>query len=647
MASITLPIGGQAVDIPIPDFAMEDTQRQVLAAVQAMAGGRGADGDALKQAAQAQKQAAQDQKSAADDLEKASDTLGKSMRQTVGDVGKSLMQQEQNFGKQISNLFSSMRLGAMGGIFGSAFAVLEEFAGNAALLRRAGQGLGQDFTQLRDQSASVGVSLGDMAGILVTNNKALTSLGNTTQQGQQAFFGLVGQFQNAIEPLGNFGMSAAETAEFLAEELEIRRQQGRVDFTERAAQEQLIEGMKENLRQQEAMAALTGGDVRERIKAQRAIQGDAVMQSYLSEQTEETRRAFEGLVGSLADVPGGEELMNALTTSIATGLPPAAFAPKLIGMLQGAGLGDMQSMLAEIMGGGGNNEVLAEELRQRIREAAGNIDQSTLRRAAVLPNELSETARTLLTFRNQITQVDNVQNLYNERLLQLSGSTGEANTKLGGMILKADQATQSLQALAQRAILSAAGFDGRPDQAGFQGLLETVTGFTQADLTTDLVTTGARIYGFQTGAAPLTAIMQQFSDGSLGEDGSIRGVSAKNAAGALLAVANQISPAFAQNFLSLQGIGGALGLSNGAAAMMGPDAILAGLGLTDAIGSGDLDSTLGSLGMTQSAIDELKNSANAINEYTLEDLGDQLTGLFGPLRTAIVNLNAWLNNQTS
>jgi hypothetical protein len=141
--------------------------------------------------------------------------------------------------------------------------------------------------------------------------------------------------------------------------------------------------------------------------------------------------------------------------------------------------------------------------------------------------------------------------------------------------------------------------------------------------------------------------MQQFSDGSLGEDGSIRGVSAKNAAGALLAVANQISPAFAQNFLSLQGIGGALGLSNGAAAMMGPDAILAGLGLTDAIGSGDLDSTLGSLGMTQSAIDELKNSANAINEYTLEDLGDQLTGLFGPLRTAIVNLNAWLNNQTS
>ena len=54
MASITLPIGGQAVDIPIPDFAMEDTQRQVLAAVQSMAGSRNQGGDALQQAAQQQ-----------------------------------------------------------------------------------------------------------------------------------------------------------------------------------------------------------------------------------------------------------------------------------------------------------------------------------------------------------------------------------------------------------------------------------------------------------------------------------------------------------------------------------------------------------------------------------------------------------------
>ena len=80
MASITLPIGGQAVDIPIPDFALEDTQRQVLAAVQSMAGGRGADGDSLKQAAQAQKQAADKIDDAAEDLEKASDSLSKSMR---------------------------------------------------------------------------------------------------------------------------------------------------------------------------------------------------------------------------------------------------------------------------------------------------------------------------------------------------------------------------------------------------------------------------------------------------------------------------------------------------------------------------------------------------------------------------------------
>ena len=94
MASITLPIGGQAVDIPIPDFAMEDTQRQVLAAVQAMAGQQGNQAGGLQAAASEQKAAADKLDRAADELEGAADNIGRSMRKTAGDVGKSLMQQE-------------------------------------------------------------------------------------------------------------------------------------------------------------------------------------------------------------------------------------------------------------------------------------------------------------------------------------------------------------------------------------------------------------------------------------------------------------------------------------------------------------------------------------------------------------------------
>ena len=345
MASITLPIGGQAVDIPIPDFALEDTQRQVLAAVQAMAGQQGNQAGGLQAAASDQKAAADKLDRAANELEGAADTIGRSMRKTASDVGKNLMQQEQNFGARISNLFSSMRLTALGGVFGSAFAVLEEFAGNAAVLRRAGAGVGENFTMLRDNAANVGLSLGDFSKIVLTNSKAMTTLGDGVQNGSNQFTSLVANFQSAIEPMGSFGMSAAEIAEYMAEELEIRRQQGQQDFSQRMTQDALIEGMKENLRQQEALANLTGSDVRERIKAQRAIQADAVMQSYLSEQSDETRQAFLNLTGALQDVPQGEELMNALLTSIATGLPPSAFAPKLVGMLQGAGLGDMQKIL--------------------------------------------------------------------------------------------------------------------------------------------------------------------------------------------------------------------------------------------------------------------------------------------------------------
>lgn len=640
MASITLPIGGQAVDIPIPDFALEDTQRQVLAAVQSMAGGRGADGDSLKQAAQAQKQAADKIDDAAEDLEKASDSLSKSMRKTVTDVGKSLLQQEQNFGAKVSNLFSSMRLTALGGVFGSAFAVLEEFAGNAALLRRAGMGLGQDFTQLRDQAADVGISLGELAQISVTNNRAMTTLGETTQQGQQGFVGLLSEFQKAIGPLGNFGMSAAETAEFLAEELEIRRQQGAVDFTERAAQQQLIEGMKENLRQQEAMAAITGTDVRKRIAAQRAIQGDAVMQSYLSEQTAETQKAFRDLTTTLSSVPGGEELMNALLTSIATGLPPATFAPKLIGMLQGAGLGDMQSMLAEIMSGG-NSLVLSEELIQMVREASGSLDQSALRRAAVLPNELSETARTLLTFKNQIVSIEDVQDLYNERLEQLTGTTGEANTQMGGLILETDKATQSLQALAQRAILSAAGMGGT-DSATFERLLQDITGFTTSDVTRDFVGAMGTIYGTSTGAPQLTSIMNTLQNG-----GSFGDLPAGEAYTALLAMANSVSPAFAQQFLSMEGVAGKLNLTKEQAMMFGPETILAMKGVSEGIAGGQFDSTLQAMGIDSQTIEQMKATAQAIEEYTIRDLGDTIQSLFGSLPAMISRLDSWLRNQTS
>ena len=641
MASITLPIGGQAVDIPIPDFALEDTQRQVLAAVQSMAGTRSQGGDTLKQAAQAQKQAADKTKDAADELEKASDSLGKSMRKTVTDVGKSLLQQEQNFGARVSNLFSSMRLTALGGVFGSAFAVLEEFAGNAALLRRAGMGLGQDFTQLRDQAADVGISLGELSQISVLNNKAMTTLGETTQQGQQGFVGLLGEFQKAIGPLGNFGMSAAETAEFLAEELEIRRQQGVVDFTERATQQQLIEGMKENLRQQEAMAAITGTDVRERIKAQRAIQGDAVMQSFLSEQTQETQKAFRDLTGTLSTVPGGEELMNALMTSIATGLPPATFAPKLIGMLQGAGLGDMQSMLAEIMSGGGDSNVLSEELIQMVREASGSLDQSVLRRAAVLPNELSETARTLLTFKNQIVSIEDVQDLYNERLEQLTGTTGEANTQMGGLILETDKATQALQSLAQRAILSAAGMGGT-NSANFERLLQDITGLATNDITRDLVGAFGTIYGTQTGAPQLTAIMDTLQNG-----GGFEGLEAGEAYTALLALANSVSPAFAQSFLSMQGVAEGLDLPPGIARMMGPEAILAMKGASESLVGGQFDSTLGAMGIDPATIERMKETARSIEEYTIADLGDSIETLFGGLPAMLARLDSWLRNQTS
>ena len=281
---------------------------------------------------------------------------------------------------------------------------------------------------------------------------------------------------------------------------------------------------------------------------------------------------------------------------------------------------------------GGDSNVLSTELVQMVRDAAGNLDQSALRRAAVLPNELSETARTLLTFKNQIVETDDVQAKFNERLAALSGSFGGTE----GMIVQADKATQSLQALAQRAILAAAGLSGNTDD-NFNQLLESVTGFSQNDITRDFVGAMGTMFGTTTGAPQIMEIMRTLQGG-----GSFGDVPVGESYTALLALANSVSPAFAQQFLSMQGVAKGLGLEQGQAQLFGPETILAMKGATEATAGGRFDSTLSAMGFDQQTIDLMKANAQAIENYTIEDLGNTMEDLFGGLPAMITKLEQWL-----
>ena len=79
-------------------------------------------------------------------------------------------------------------------------------------------------------------------------------------------------------------------AELLAEELELRRSMMDSEAFRNMTTDEFTDSMIENLKQQQAMAKVTGQDVRERIAAQMEAKKSVVAQSFLSEQSDETRK---------------------------------------------------------------------------------------------------------------------------------------------------------------------------------------------------------------------------------------------------------------------------------------------------------------------------------------------------------------------
>jgi hypothetical protein len=97
----------------------------------------------------------------------------------------------------------------------------------------------------------------------------------------------------------------------------------------------------------------------------------------------------------------------------------------------------------------------------------------------------------------------------------------------------------------------------------------------------------------------------------------------------------------------MEGVAGKLNLTKEQAMMFGPETILAMKGVSEGIAGGQFDSTLQAMGIDSQTIEQMKATAQAIEEYTIRDLGDTIQSLFGSLPAMISRLDSWLRNQTS
>jgi len=430
MASIDIPNLGT---VTVNDLATEETadnilktQRQILAT---MTGVKEEDGQSNVTLAQILRETKKD----GIDTKQVKQQMGKYIKETPNAVMKGF---ETIGNKKITDVITQTmsRLGAPVAV-STAFGMANQAAEELGEVMRLSGRFGVDFTSqlamMNARTSEVGLTLGEFTKMVGQDSLAIREFGDGVQNGSMRFLKLVENFQAAAEPFGNFGMKTQEAAEFMAKELELRRKTMDTDSFRAMTEQDLADSMAENIKQQEAMAKVTGQDVRSRLQAQMEMRNSAIAQSFLSEQTGDTQERFKALAASLSTIPGGKQLGEAIVNGIATDLPANAFAPELIARLGG----NADKLISFVMGnieGGMDSAQFGTQVQQLVQDLRGPAAQNAnvLRTQAALGDS---TALTILTFQEGLADIDDVAKEFEQSLKDLNDAAGTTEGTARGL----------------------------------------------------------------------------------------------------------------------------------------------------------------------------------------------------------------------
>lgn len=224
--------------------------------------------------------------------------------------------------------------------------MFERLGASFNTVRRIGLGFGDELEKVRLNAVNSGMQLDAFAALLVQNGETIASLGRNTSQGAMEMARLSTVFYKMTSQFGNFGMGMTEINQLLLDEIEIRRITSSQGYALNQNFIQLGQAITDNVNRQEAMARLTGEDMRARMAAQ--VQGltdsrvVAALQ-ILDDETGSVTANFRTLNSALLRFDPTGMIRDALGQSLATGFDPAAFAPEMMAML-GPGI---QGLLSE------------------------------------------------------------------------------------------------------------------------------------------------------------------------------------------------------------------------------------------------------------------------------------------------------------
>ena len=272
-------MGGQTVPVDVPDFAMESTQASVLSALQQIAGGQSAIQASNRGVSQGDAKISGDLKALNANIRKDQrerlQEHARTARKMYDGVSNGVSSGINNIAGKgamgIGSLFGSLGMGMMATQFGMVTGQAETLAKALAYGGRIGLSYGDDMLRTNEQLAKLGLTLSDFASVIGGNLAAFQELGGSVEEGSRVFLKQLGAFRQLSKEQGYFGMLSGEMAQFMGEELEIRRKMMSLDEYRLYVENNLVDSMNKNFILQEKMAKLTGQDVRDRIAGQMAM----------------------------------------------------------------------------------------------------------------------------------------------------------------------------------------------------------------------------------------------------------------------------------------------------------------------------------------------------------------------------------------
>ena len=347
MAVITINAGGRPMAVDVPDFAMESTQQDVRAAISQLTSqiqGLKASNEGIDAGEAAVIRAVKEIDSD-DKFRRNANAMGSAVQKGYQKAMSSVPSMAKGAGDpgMMANMFKAIGVGTLATQLGMAAGAAQELSKVMAFGGSVGLSFNGNIQETAYSLAEIGLRLDQFGDIVGTNLSAMYELGGSVEDGSQRFVELVGRFRNATESMGFFGMASDEMAQFMAEELELKRRVMDSEQLRIYAEQELVDVMNKNFTEQEKMARITGQNVRERIRAQMAAKADDRMQFAQMSMTTDQMAAVDSVMGGLSTLPKG--LQEAIRESVTMGL----FKPGTEMMTKGAQMGQRSPELMAII----------------------------------------------------------------------------------------------------------------------------------------------------------------------------------------------------------------------------------------------------------------------------------------------------------